>query len=155
MKRIIFALISFVLIGLTTDALAKPYVLFVLDDQNSFVASRAFNTFRSIYGEDAEWTTEEIMPEEQIQEAPILVYLSERVDEDSRITPSYNLYVGDVHISYEGIPKTNAALDWTDIYFQQAFEVAMQIFKDLNSAMDEPFCKGIGDIIESFAETEE
>jgi hypothetical protein len=154
MKRIVLSLVFFLLIGFTTESFGKPYILFVLDDQNSFVASRAFNTFRSIYGEDAEWTTEEIMPEEQIQEAPILIYLSERVDEDDKITPSYNLYVGDIHISYEGVSKTNPALDWTDIYYQQAFEVAIQIFKDLNTAMDEPFCKGIGDIIESFSGTE-
>jgi len=153
MRKIILALISLMFIGLSTELSAKPYILFVLDEQDSFVASRAFNTFRSIYGEDAEWTTENDMTKEEIEEAPIVIYLTESIDDDSKITPSYSLFVGEKHTTYEGTPKTNPALDWTDIYYQQAFEVAMQIFKDLNKAMDEPFCEGIGDIIESFGKT--
>ncbi len=151
MRALVLTLVAMILLSIPSQSEAKPYILFVLDDQHSFVASRAFNIFRDIYGEDTEWNIKEELAEEQIDSAPIVIYLSENKDSTNKVTPYYDLYTGEQHIRYEAEVIINPNLDWTDLYFQQAFGVVLQIFKDLNEAMDEPFCAGIEQLIESYS----
>lgn len=147
---LIFAISIIVLSVSARVSDAKPDVLFVLEDQNSFVASRAFNIFHDIYGQESVWGTSETLDEGMIKEATILVILTETVYEDGSVSVAKKIYVGEEKIESETGIRYDTTLTWIDIYHIQAFELALDIFKDIHENFEDGYINEVFGTLKKF-----
>lgn len=154
-RYFIFSISIILLTGITQVSNAKPDVLFVLEDQNSFVASRAFNIFHDIYGQESLWGTSETLDEGMIKEATILVILTETVEEDGAVSVAKKIYVGEKKVESETGTLKDTSLTWVDIYHIQAFELALDIFKDIHENYEDHYIDEIYGTLKEFYDNNE
>ncbi|MFP4528378.1 MAG: hypothetical protein ACLFQX_07505 [Candidatus Kapaibacterium sp.] len=143
LKTLIF--LSIILLASSASLFARPSVLFIQPEGDTYVISRVFNKFQDLYPGVVKWVAYDKYTKEIGAKYGALVLAEEQRYTSGAVSTNFEIYYGGAKMMWAGGGRINTSLPWDSVYDLQALEIVKDLIEEFDpeyfEELKEIFCE--------------